>query len=305
EQRDNEGFYLPFGSKILSEIYITAETIDSASSPFLRAVFLAFLDQSSRPFFEMLNSWLGILSSSCSFLPMDLYNDEFIYMEFDTISVKDNGDEFWRVGIEADDEYFLPTFISSALARGVLEAGKALRLLRDCRPEHPLCNSGAVLSHMTDKPAWDLNLKFLFIQGDIDEMHDQLRDYLHNMTISIVTQDEEQRPEIEHIRDCKMAESEQNADLQLTENISHFMSLDPSTKDPVIILIERFLQIQSSTSPYAHKEYILPLGAVTDLVLRHTLICHCRLIDASVLSIFFHDLDLCAHLNVLREFMLM
>src|SRR5437764_5472071 len=70
-------------------------------------------------------------------------------------------------------------------------------------------------------------------------------------------------------------------------------------------LIERLLQIQSSNSSYAHKEYILPLKAVTELAVRQTLLCHCRLINASILSIFFNDLDLCAHLNVLRDFMLM
>ncbi|CAG8712634.1 18063_t:CDS:10, partial [Gigaspora rosea] len=316
EQRDNEGFYLPFGSKILSEIYIAAETIDLTRSPFLRAVFLAFLDQSSRPFFEMLSSWLGTLSSSCSFLSINehdeyIYPNEFFISNFkvDAFSVKDDGDEFWQGGMEIDIECFLPTFISSALARDILEAGKTLRLLRDCRPDHPLCNSGAVLSNMTNRPAWNLDMKFLFIQGDIDEMHDQLNDYLRNMTIAIITQDEQRNSEIAHIRDfyqCKMTERKQkNIDLKLAENITQFISLDSSAQDPTIILIERFLQAQSSTSLYAHKEYILPLGAVIDLVLKHTLICHCRLINASILYIFFHDLDLRAHLNVLREFMLL
>ncbi|KAF0390464.1 Spc97/Spc98 family protein [Gigaspora margarita] len=315
EQRDNEGFYLPFGSKILSEIYIAAETIDLTRSPFLRAVFLAFLDQSSRPFFEMLSSWLGTLSSSCSFLSINehyeyIYPNEFFISNFkvDAISVKDDGDEFWQGGMEVDIECFLPTFISPALARDILEAGKTLRLLRDCRPDHPLCNSGAVLSNMIDRP-WNLDMKFLFIQGDIDEMHDQLNDYLRNMTIAIITQDEQRSSEIAYIRDfyqCKMTERKQkNTNLKLVENITQFITLDSSAEDPTIMLIERFLQAQSSTSLYAHKEYILPLGAVIDLVLKHTLICHCRLIDASILSIFFHDLDLRAHLNVLREFMLL
>ncbi len=75
--------------------------------------------------------------------------------------------------------------------------------------------------------------------------------------------------------------------------------------NPTTALIERFLQVQSSNSSYAHKEYILPLKAVSELVVRQTLLCHCRLINASILSIFFHDLDLRAHLSVLRDFMLM
>ncbi|CAI2162304.1 15879_t:CDS:2 [Funneliformis geosporum] len=75
--------------------------------------------------------------------------------------------------------------------------------------------------------------------------------------------------------------------------------------NPTTALIERLLQVQSSNSSYAHKEYILPLKAVTELVVRQTLLCHCRLINASILSIFFHDLDLRAHLSVLRDFMLM
>ncbi len=63
----------------------------------------------------------------------------------------------------------LPAFIDVELARDVLEAGKSLRLLRDCRPNHPLCHSGVILDSTTGKQAWDISMKWLFIQGDIDE----------------------------------------------------------------------------------------------------------------------------------------
>jgi len=63
----------------------------------------------------------------------------------------------------------LPAFVDVELARDVLEAGKSLRLLRDCRPNHPLCYSSVILDQTIGKQAGDINLKWLFVKGDIDE----------------------------------------------------------------------------------------------------------------------------------------
>ncbi|RHZ48035.1 hypothetical protein Glove_562g31 [Diversispora epigaea] len=294
EQKDQEGFYLPFGSGILSEIYSTIKSIDAARSPLHKSILLAFLKQSSEPLFHMLNSWLGVASSyTLALLPIDTPKGEFYdpYEEFfianfeiDTSFVKHDGDGFWQHKIKVDEKNVLPIFISPELARDVLEAGKSLRLLRDCRPNHPLFDSSIILDKITGKLKWDINLKWLFIQGDIDEMQDQLQNYFREMIIAIVTQGEGRKSEIANVAVV--------ADPDLEE-------------DSTTVLIERLLQVQSSTSSYAHKDYILPLVAITEQVVARTILCHCRLINASMLSNFFHDLGLRAHLNVLRDFMLM
>ncbi|GBC07609.1 hypothetical protein RclHR1_07570005 [Rhizophagus clarus] len=419
EQLDHEGFYVPFGSNILSELYVTAESIDAVRIPLLKSVLLAFLEQSSYPFFHMLSSWLGVGSSSSHpSLPLELQKGDFLdpYEEFfidnfvvDSNYIKQNGDEFWQGGIHVSDDHPLPAFINVELARDVLEAGKSLRLLRDCRPNHPLCNSRVILDQTTGKRAWNIEMRWLFIQGDIDNMREQLQNYSKEMTIAIVVQDEHRKAEIARIRERyqkKMSKRKQDAELHLnqkkesirieleerlkkktewkksvekyltekklnipgtTPNLSKpsiiippleksrntpifvespqslhkdiessmnqretYVENDPdrahdtlnienlrrtdifdlslscsANDDPTTALIERLLQVQSSKSSYAHKEYILPLRAITELVVRQTLLCHCRLINASILSIFFNDLDLRAHLNVLRDFMLM
>ncbi|CAG8514908.1 2220_t:CDS:2 [Funneliformis caledonium] len=179
EQIENEGFYVPFGSNILSELYTTAESIDAARTPLLKSILLAFLEQSSYPFFHMLSSWLGVCSSSPYVsLPLELQKGDFLdpYEEFfivnfevDSNHVKNDGDGFWQGGIHISEDHPLPAFIDSELARDVLEAGKSLRLLRDCRPNHPLCHPGVILDQTTGKQAWDITMKWLFIQGDIDE----------------------------------------------------------------------------------------------------------------------------------------
>src|SRR4051812_19458837 len=115
-------------------------------------------------------------------------------------------------------------------------------------------------------------------------MQDQLQNYFREMIIAIVTQGEGRKSEIANVAVV--------ADPNLDE-------------DSTTVLIERLLQVQSSTSSYAHKDYILPLVAITEQVVARTILCHCRLINASMLSNFFHDLGLRAHLNVLRDFMLM
>jgi hypothetical protein len=109
EQFEHEGFYVPFGSNILSELYITAESIDAVRTPLLKSLLLAFLEQSSYPFFHMLSSWLGVGSSSSHLsLPLELQKGDFLdpYEEFfidnfvvDSNYVKQNGDEFWEGGI--------------------------------------------------------------------------------------------------------------------------------------------------------------------------------------------------------------
>ncbi|CAB5214383.1 unnamed protein product [Rhizophagus irregularis] len=422
EQLELEGFYVPLGSNILSELYITAESIDAVRAPLLKSVLLVFLEQSSHPFFHMLSSWLGVGPSSFHFsLPLELQKGDFLdpYEEFfidnfvvDSNYVKQNGDEFWQGGIHVSNDHPLPAFINVELARDVLEAGKSLRLLRDCRPNHPLCHSRVILDQTTGKRAWDIKMRWLFIQRDIDNMKEQLQNYSKDMTIAIVIQDEHRKAEIAGIRERyqkKMSKRKQDAELHLNQkkesarieleerskkktewkksvekylaekrlsisettpnlnklsikmpppeksrnnpifvespqdthkslessmnqretyekndsdrthdtlNIENLYSvhrtdvfdfaLSYSTNDdPTMALIEHLLRAQSSNSSYAHKEYILPLSAITELVVRQTLLCHCRLINASILSIFFNDLDLRAHLNVLRDFMLM
>jgi hypothetical protein len=109
EQLELEGFYVPLGSNILSELYITAESIDAVRAPLLKSVLLVFLEQSSHPFFHMLSSWLGVGPSSFHFsLPLELQKGDFLdpYEEFfidnfvvDSNYVKQNGDEFWQGGI--------------------------------------------------------------------------------------------------------------------------------------------------------------------------------------------------------------
>src|SRR5256885_13843732 len=109
KELEHEGFYLPFGSNILSELYTTAESIDAVRTPLLKSVLLAFLEQSSYPFFHMLSSWLGIGSSSPHVsLPFELQKGDFIdpYEEFfivnfevDSNYVKHDGDGFWQDGI--------------------------------------------------------------------------------------------------------------------------------------------------------------------------------------------------------------
>ena len=115
EQLEHEGFYVPFGSNILSELYTTAESIDAARTPLLKSVLLAFLEQSSYPFFHMLSSWLGVGSSSPHILlPLELQKGDFLdpYEEFfidnfvvDSSHVKHNGDVFWQGGIHVSSSY--------------------------------------------------------------------------------------------------------------------------------------------------------------------------------------------------------
>ena len=115
EQLELEGFYLPFGSGILSELYSTAELIDAARTPLLKSVLLTFLEQSSYPFFHMLSSWLGVGSSSPHILlPLELQKGDFLdpYEEFfidnfvvDSSHVKHNGDVFWQGGIHVSSSY--------------------------------------------------------------------------------------------------------------------------------------------------------------------------------------------------------
>lgn len=94
-------------------------------------------------------------------------------------------------------------------------------------------------------------------------------------------------------------------------NVTRFFSLKASRTnyDPSDLLqIEHLLHSESEPLNHNTRQpdgYIPPLQILVDQSLSHPLRAHCRLINASVLSLFFHDLNLRGHLTVLRRYMLM
>ncbi|CAJ0753996.1 13337_t:CDS:10 [Entrophospora sp. SA101] len=280
EQWMDQGFYLPFGNDILSEIYNFIELIDISGSLFLKSVFLAFLEQSSCPFFEMLSSWLGINTN-------------------------------------------------------IVEAGKSLRLLRDCYPNHALCYLGMKAhdqkSNTTSSTLWSVNLKWIFTQGEIDDMHDHLRNYLKDKTFEILAQQKQRK--IDHLPINKTNSLFQKQQLNQQQHHNHHQchfnsnsnpinhskvekkgsnnytsktlvfDIISNKENPTITLIEHFIETQSSQKSY--KQYVPPLGVIKDLVIRHTLLSYCQLLNSSILSVFFQEYNLCAHFKVLKDFMLM
>ncbi|KAG9295399.1 hypothetical protein G9A89_013428 [Geosiphon pyriformis] len=426
DQHKEEGFYLPFGPGILSQLYRTSQEIDSSQSSLLKSVLFTFLAESSYPYFQMLSLWVGLnLSSSLEesiFMETsqqdlgDPYEEFFIARHVSNESLlRRDGDGFWQDGIRINQANPLPAFISSELANEILYAGKTLILLRDCRPNHPLCyafnlDSGTNKGSKNRDLGWDVNLNWIFTQGEIDDMHAALQNYTREMRTAIVVQNERRRAGTERIRvhyqkslkeiknqaDARVASRNETLRKQTKEvedkklewkrSVEEFLrdrknsnsqkgyqstplleasiftlpgidfsstrtissdienekviSMEPkemqngkwhkkadsrnidenfialqslnfeiSPGEPLIHhdsttrLLQHLLVSQLSSSGY--KDYVLPLSAITDLVVGYPLRCQSRLINASILSILFHDLDLLAHLQVLRDFILL
>nr|CAG8496215.1 9086_t:CDS:10 [Entrophospora candida] len=310
EQWMDQGFYLPFGNDILSEIYNFIELIDISGSLFLKSVFLAFLEQSSCPFFEMLSSWLGINTSSN-----------------DNINNDNDNNNYSLLSEILGDQYCDPY--------DILEAGKSLRLLRDCYPNHALCYLGMKShdqkSNTTSSTLWSVNLKWIFTQGEIDDMHDHLRNYLKDKTFEILAQQKQRK--IDHLPINKTNSLFQKQQLNQQQHHNHHQchfnsnsnpinhskvekkgsnnytsktlvfDIISNKENPTITLIEHFIETQSSQKSY--KQYVPPLGVIKDLVIRHTLLSYCQLLNSSILSVFFQEYNLCAHFKVLKDFMLM
>ncbi|CAG8516179.1 9017_t:CDS:10 [Ambispora leptoticha] len=337
EQKQN-GFYIPFGAAIISKLYVFSQRIDASQSYLLKSVFLALLAESSYTYFQMMNSWIGLnalpsphLSSptSSSSSVLSLFEKSSLFYQTTKGKFSDPYQEFFIQN--SDDGYGqqqkikvsksnpLPAFISVELARNMLAAGISLRLLRDCRPNHPLCNNNDNNSGGQQKGLlfqWDKNVKWIFTQGEIYDMHERLQVYMRDMMVAIIAQDNKRKASTARIKaNYERVMSKRKEEHNITESLekSDHFNFDESPGDPSTItsnnqtieLIELLHKAQTSSSVYKEKDYIPPLRAITDLVINYPISSQCRLINASILSIFFHELDLVAHLNVLRNFLLL
>lgn len=180
------GFYLPFGSGLLTHLYQATLRLDYAQSHDIahKALLLSLLAHSSRPYLSMLDRWIGlaagegdatILDAGGSGQVADPYNEFFVTnLDSEEISfMRKDGDAFW-------DDYFQmnrtsppPEFLAPELARDVLEAGKSLRLLRECRPDHPLSATGRGEGHGVNVieavAIGDVRLRWVMTYQEIEE----------------------------------------------------------------------------------------------------------------------------------------
>ncbi|CAG8593645.1 4253_t:CDS:10, partial [Ambispora gerdemannii] len=269
-EQKQKGFYIPFGAEIISKLYVFSQRIDASQSYLLKSVFLALLAESSE------------------------FSDP--YQEF---FIKNIEDGYGQQQIKISKSSPLPAFISMELARNMLAAGISLKLLRDCRPNHPLCNNNSTSGGQQKGLLfrWDKNVN----------MHDQLQVYMRDMMLAIIAQDNKRKASTARIRaNYERVTITSNNETELIEpsNYQTIELIEPSNCQTTE-LIDLLYKAQTSSSVYKEKDYIPPLRAITDLVINYPISTQCRLINASILLIFFHELALVAHLNALHNFLLL
>ncbi|KAJ3280102.1 hypothetical protein HK104_000904 [Borealophlyctis nickersoniae] len=127
-----DGFSLPTGASLLSHIYDTAVSTNlyathAASKDVLsELILLALLKDSSAPYFRYLEAYLGVGSDG---------DDPYGEFGKNKGGIGADGDEFWDRETDAQHR---PSFIPPELAEKTLHAGRCLRVLKVCAPDHPL-----------------------------------------------------------------------------------------------------------------------------------------------------------------------
>ncbi|KAL1923356.1 uncharacterized protein VTP21DRAFT_8336 [Calcarisporiella thermophila] len=191
-QYEAMGFFVPRGVYLLGTLYEEASFLDFNTSEscsllgLYRSVLLVLLDRASSPYLNMLNFWLGledvsntggfcVNSSADSILShLDPYEEFFITnTDGETSFLQRDGDGFWEDGFQLNSSSPPPQFIGKSLARDILEAGKSLWLLRQCRPDHPL----AKVSNFAEYSKL-VGVKWAMTKGDIENLHSALQDYI-------------------------------------------------------------------------------------------------------------------------------
>ncbi|KAJ3149882.1 hypothetical protein HDU86_006840 [Geranomyces michiganensis] len=195
-------FAIPLGSELLSRIYDAACVLDAIIAPdrgtksatmparsptvFLRAVLHVLLEHSARPYLAWLEQWLGVRAAA--HVPPGALADvagaleritdvwdpyaEF-YVAWEETEGPAGGGGFWNGEWQMSPDVEPPSFLPQDIAQDVLHAGKCLRLLRACQPDHPLVEGAAEVN---------FGLQWCFLSEDIDKHTAAANAYVaHNM----------------------------------------------------------------------------------------------------------------------------
>lgn len=128
-------------SSLLSHLHalLTAQLSGSAGSSTSGMLCSAYLlESASRPFLSLLDKWLGLgpVPMSTAEDGEDPYNQPW-----EDLGITRTITSGSRVHFEFSSK-MMPTFVPKPLRRGVFEAGKSLRLLKDAsQGRHPLCTT--------------------------------------------------------------------------------------------------------------------------------------------------------------------
>ncbi|KAK9760952.1 hypothetical protein K7432_014523 [Basidiobolus ranarum] len=200
------GFYIPHGSHLLSHIYEKAYELDSSTFALLRPLALSILSESSVPYFQFIDKWLRVdifkttqenprngwdnLLSQTNWDVVDPYLEFFIInTDLKQSFLERDGDGYWEDGYQISGDSPPPSFISNTLASEVLEAGKSLRLLNECRKNHPLyADCGEYHDEGLDEFSnCSISLRWLFKIREIEEHQKLLMEHKRIM-VSLIAQ---------------------------------------------------------------------------------------------------------------------
>ncbi|KAI8919483.1 gamma-tubulin complex component protein [Powellomyces hirtus] len=222
-------FDIPLGSDLLSRIYDSACALDTAvisptttGNTLLRIVLLGMLEYASRPYLTWLEQWLGLSLASHKYSAhmagvlekitdvWDPYAEFFVAFEEmrggkqqDNNSTTTENDEddadktghhhrhhpFWQAEWQLSQNVAPPSFLPPRLVKQVLHAGKYLRLLRSCQPDHPLLTMRAAAAASLagegeregDESLWAMDLAWCYSEEEVEGFHAAADSYIRHI----------------------------------------------------------------------------------------------------------------------------
>ncbi|KKA23289.1 Gamma-tubulin complex component GCP6 [Rasamsonia emersonii CBS 393.64] len=278
--------------------------------PWMADILHDIIARCTRPWLALVESWIGLRSEKPLSTQLSSMKDSFIEVEYS----QDLGVQ--RIAPPIAEYYYRPEMMPSSVpadqARLVFETGKALRLLKQEQPNHPISREDVVDS--SDPPA----LECAFSWADIEQIQNKASQYERQLRQEILryhrgdTSKSRRGTRIGHD-----AFDGNESDPSLTDNFE-LIDLDDAKNSTGLLGNSSSLESDSLYSKAVNHDFLNPessditetafgppLASVLYLSLAPTLSLQARLVDYSCLHLLFKVHKLRYHLRIQWRFQLL
>ncbi|KAL1969377.1 hypothetical protein VTN77DRAFT_9570 [Rasamsonia byssochlamydoides] len=302
-----------YESEIISTLLVKCD-IHVQRVPWMADILHEIIARCTRPWLMLVESWIGLRSERPLLTQLRSMKNSFIEVEFS----QDLGPQ--RVAPPMVEYFYRPDMMPSSVptdqARLVFETGKALRLLKQEQPNHPIAREDVVDS--SDPPALDC----AFSWADIEQIQNRARQYERRLRAEIlryhqgdfsrsrratrVGQDDFDLNEPEPEPEPNVPDKFELIDLDDTKHSSGLLANKSSLEsDSLYAMATSYDFLNPESSDASDAAFGPPLASVLYLSLAPTLSLQAELVDYSCLHLLFKVHKLRYHLTVQWRFQLL
>lgn len=297
------------GSEIISTLLEKAEHHEQRL-PWLANVLHEIIVRCTRPWLTLVETWVGLRSEKALLSQETSMKNSFIGVEYtDPLG----GNKLTPPTVDylyRPDQ--MPSFVPPEQARLVFETGKALRLLKENQPDHPISREDVVESSQPPQ----LTCAFSWI--DIEQIQKKASDYEHRLRLEILRYNEgdvsRSRPGTQHGRDCVEPGATESGAIESFE----WIDLEDVKYTTGLLTSQSTMESDTLHAMFADRDFLNPepsnteetpfgppVSSVLYLSLTPTISVQAQLVDYSCLHLLFQKHNLRDHLALQWRFQLL